>query len=186
MLIKPYYPVTLTIDGEEIMFRIKRMTAEEFSAFADRSARVATPTIARFTSRADSGPEQERDEHGQYRASFEQLCEDRLSTMAADDRERFLAATQADEDEARVFLKEIFEQFVTVEKGITEETADGREVSVTSGLDVLRLFGARRDVLTLVMQAVHAENTLDETVKKAMRNPPLGQDPAADQTVAVN
>ena len=51
MLIKPYYPVTLTIDEEAIVLRIKRMTDEEFAAFSHSDARVATPTIGRFVAR---------------------------------------------------------------------------------------------------------------------------------------
>lgn len=171
MKVKPYFPVPLTIDGEEVVLRIKRMTDDEFGWFAARYTKVATPTITRVVSRAPSGLEQERDEQGRYRLSFEQLCEQRLEAMAGEERDRFIALTAEDEKEARAFLREAFETFVTVERGLTEETLDGREVSITSGADLLRLFGARKDVLMTVLQAILNENTLDARQKKASSSP---------------
>ena len=171
MKVKGYYPVTLTIDSEEIVLRLKRMTYDEFSTFTQGMARVATSTIARFVSRAPTGPEQARDEQGRYRLSFEQLCEERLAAMTPDERARFDEAVQADEREAQTFLRDTFEQFVTVERGLTEETEDGREVSVTTGLDFLRVFGARRDVLLRVIGALQRENTLDARQKKVSPSP---------------
>ena len=173
MLIKPYYPVTLTIDGDEVKLRIKRMTDDEFADFSEQHTRVMTPTIAKVTARASAGREQERDGQGHYRLSFESLCIERLETMEQEEREAFMGAVKKDEAEARTFIKYAFETFLTVESGVTEETADGTQVSVTKGLDFLRLFGARQDVLQHVLLAIRRENTLDASQKKSRRRRPL-------------
>ena len=133
MLHKPYYPVTLTIDGDEVKLRIKRMTDDEFADFSEQHTRVMTPTIAKVTARASAGREQERDGQGHYRLSFESLCMERLETMEQEEREAFMGAVKKDEAEARTFIKYAFETFLTVESGVTEETADGTQVSVTKG-----------------------------------------------------
>ena len=171
MLIKAYYPVTLTIDGDEVKLRIKRMTDDEFADFSEQHTRVMTPTIAKVTARASAGREQERDGQGHYRLSFESLCMERLETMEQEEREAFMGAVKKDEAEARTFIKYAFETFLTVESGVTEETADGTQVSVTKGLDFLRLFGARQDVLQHVLLAIRRENTLDASQKKVSPSP---------------
>ncbi len=177
MKVKQYYPVTLTIDDEPVKLRIKRMTDDEFAAYSARYARVATPTITQFVSRANNAREQARNEvTGDYVVPFEQLCTERLEQMGDEERDKFLAAAAADEDEARAFLKDSFEQFVTVAGGLTEETLDGVEESVTKGLDFLRLFGARRDVLQEVTEAIRAENTLNARQKKVLRSPSASRD----------
>ncbi len=171
MLIKPYYPVTLTIDGEVVVIRITRMTDEEYATFEQGYVKAATPTIEQFVSRAPDGPEQARDAKGAYVVSFQALCEHRLSTMGPGEREQLRVAQAKDEAEARAFMRQCFADYVTVERGISEETRDGKEVSVTTGLDFLRLFGARRDVLFQVIGAIHRENTVDAVQKKVSPSP---------------
>ena len=166
MKVLSYFPYTTTIDGNEIVLRIKRMTMEEWFEFDARFTKVGSPTILRFAARCPEGPEQARDAKGQYRTSFEQILERRLEEMPPDRRAEYEKAVAADEIEAKEFMLDIFDRFVTVERGLTEETSDQKEVSVTAGKDVLRLFGARKDVLTCVLEAVRNENTLDARQKK--------------------
>ena len=171
MKVKAFYPVTLVIDGEEICLRIKRMDLEEFSAFTTRFKAVGEPTYLRFISRASSGPEQEQDDKGEFVLPLEKIAEMRLDDMSQEKRVEYEAAVKADEAAAKEFLIYVHEEFVTVEKGLIEELADGSEKSVTEGIDFLRIFGARQDVLQQVLEAVRQENTLNADQKKALRSP---------------
>lgn len=171
MKVRAFYPVTLTVDGEEIVIRIKRMNMEEHSDFTYRFANVGTPTISRFVSRKASGPEQDRNEKGEFKISFEALAAERLEEFTPEKRTEYEAAIQADELEAKSFLLWVCEQFVTVERGLLEVTADGKEQTVTEGLDFLRIFGARRDVIQQILEAVQRENEMDLTQKKTWRSP---------------
>lgn len=171
MKVKAFYPVTLTIDGEEIFLRIKRMNMEEHSEFSSRFAKVGTPTFARFVSRESSGPEQEQNEKGVFKIPFEKIALKRLEGLSPEKRSEYEAAVQADEAEAKGFLSWVCEQFVTVERGLLEETADGKEKTVTEGLDFLRIFGARRDVIQQALEAVQRENEMDSDQKKTWRSP---------------
>ncbi len=168
MKVRQFYPVTLSIDGEDVALRVKRMTMEEHSEFSTRLAKVGVPTYVRFVSRASSGPEQERSEKGLYVIPFEKLAEQKLPGLSPEKRVELEEATEADEAEAKKFLTYVFTEFVTVEKGLVEELSDGSERSVVDGLDVLRVFGARRDVLQQVLEAVRQENELDARQKKAL------------------
>ena len=169
--VRAFFPVTLVIDDEKIVIRIKRMSMEEHSEFTGRFTKAGTPTYARFVSRENSGPEQEQNEKGEYVIPFEKIAEKRLDGLTPEKRLEYEAAAQADEADARLFLLWIYENFVTVERGLIEETADGKEQTVTQGLDFLRIFGARRDVLQQVLEAVQRENELDVEQKKTWRSP---------------
>lgn len=171
MKVQAFYPVTLVIDGEDIVLRIKRMNLEEHSEFSIRFAKVGTPTYVRFVSRASSGPEQDQNEAGEYVIPFEKIAEKRLADMNPKKRAEYETAVELDETHAKDFLLYAAEQFVTVERGLIEEGPDGTEKSVTSGLDLLRIFGARRDVLQQILEAVRMENELDDSQKKTWRSP---------------
>ena len=170
MKVRQFYPVTLSIDGEDVALRVKRMTMDEHAEFIGRGVRVGVPTYVRFVSRESSGPEQEQDEKGCYAIPFEELAERKLLELSPDKRSEFEEASAADEAYAKEFLTWVFEQFVTVEKGLVEELPDGSEKSITAGLDFLRVFGARSDVLHRVLGAVRKENELDATQKKSWRS----------------
>jgi len=171
MKVKAFYPVTLTIDGEEIVLRIKRMNMEEHSEFSSRFAKVGTPTFTRFVSRESNGPEQEQNEKGEYLIPFEKIALKRFEKLPPEKRLEYEAAVQTDETEAKMFLTWVCEQFVTVERGLLEETADGKEKTVTDGIDFLRIFGARQDIIQQMLEAVRRENELDVEQKKTWRSP---------------
>lgn len=171
MKVRPYYPVTLDIDGEDVALRIKRMSMEEHSDFSRRFAKTSTPTYVRFVSRGTSVEEQAQDDKGEYVLSFEKLAEIQLREMSPEKRVEYDEASEADEAEAKKFLTWVFTEFVTVAKGLIEELEDGKEQSVTSGDDLLRIFGARQDVIQEVLGLVQRENQLDERQKKALLSP---------------
>ncbi len=155
MKVRSYFPVTLNVDGEEIMLRVKRMTLNEFFDYNAMLARVGRPTAQRFTSQSVDTP----DKHEHW-----------LAELTPEKRAEYQAAANADEAEAKDFIVDVFSRFVTVERGLTEETPDGTERSITKGEDLLRVFGARQDVLGQVMEAVRRENTLDASQKKALKS----------------
>jgi hypothetical protein len=165
-----YFPVTLTIDGAAVAIRVKRMTHDEWFLYDHERQKAETPTLLRFVSRQPS--EQQKDAEGAYRIPFTEIIERRLQDMTPETREAYEAAVEADEEQARGFVVLVFERFVTVAGGLTEEGDDGVERSVTTGLDLLRIFGARADVLRQVLQAVQRENSLDADQKKAWSSPP--------------
>ncbi len=169
MKVRSFYPVTLTVDGEEIALRVRRMDMTEHSDFSTRLAKVGIPTYIRFVSRASSGPEQEQNGKGDYAITFEKSAEKRLGEMDAEKRAEYEAAAELDEKQAKEFLAYVAEQFVTVVGGLIEETSEG-EKSVTSGTDFLRIFGARRDVLQQMLEAVRQENELNAEQKKTWRS----------------
>ena len=170
MKVRTFFPVTLVIDEEKIVIRIKRMNMEEHSQFSARFAKVSIPTFARFVSRASSGPEQEQNDKGEYVIPLEKIASKWLEGVAPEKRLEYETAVEAEETEARQFLSWTCEHFVTVERGLIEETPEGKEQTVTEGLDLLRIFGARRDVIQKILEAVQYENEMDMQQKKTSRS----------------
>jgi hypothetical protein len=171
MKVRQFHPFPLMVDGEEISLRIKRMDVDEYSEFRMRYVKVVTPTAMKYFSRAPTGPEQQQNDKGEYILPFEIIVEKRLEHMTMEKRAEYESSLMADEKEAKSFFCYMFDKFVKVEKGLIEEQADGTEVSVKEGLDLLRIFGARRDVLQQVFAAVREENEMDADQKKASRSP---------------
>ncbi|MCP4200647.1 MAG: hypothetical protein GY769_01775 [bacterium] len=164
-----YYPKTIEIDGEEIPFRIKRQAMEENVDFINRLTEVGTPTAARFFFR-EAGPEQERDEEGKHKIGFAEIVAKKLNAFTPEGRAKYEAAKAEDTEKAKAFFIYAFEKFVTVESGLIEVLPDGTEKSVTDGIDVLRLFGAREDVLSKILEAIRVENTLGAEQKKILQS----------------
>lgn len=171
MKVRGFYPVTLIIDGEEIVLRIKRMNMEEHSEFKTRFAKVSIPTLTRFVSRKNSGPEQEQNDKGEYKIPFEEIALKRIEELSPEKRAEYETCAREDEEEAKAFLVFVCEQFVTVERGLLEELPDGKEQSITKGIDLLRIFGARQDVIQQILEAVRRENEMDLEQKKTWRSP---------------
>ena len=166
IIVSQFHPHKLKIDGELVELRIKRMNAEEHSEFSARAVKTGSPTWARFVSRATSGPEQEKDEKGKYKISLEALASQKVEAFTQEQRLELEAATAEDEVEAQGFLKWAFSSFVRVKSGLLEENEAGDQVAVKEGIDLLRIFGARNDVITEVLAAISLENELNSDEKK--------------------
>lgn len=178
MKVRAFYPVTLQVDGEEIDLRIKRMTFEEHQEFMARMTKFGTPTYQRFVSRGTSEKEQERNAEGHYTIPFEELAKTKIAELSPENRAEYEKAQEEDEAEGKEFLIYAFERFATVGKGLIEELPDGSEKSVSTGLDLLRIFGARADVIQNVLDAIWKENMLDASQKKALLSP-TGSSPSS-------
>lgn len=170
MKVSQFYPHDIEIDGELVRFRIKRMTVEEHIEFKQRARKNAEPTYVRFISREPDGIEQERDENGQFKIPLEKLADQKILALSLERRAEFEAELEKDEERAREFLKYVFGNFITCAGGLIEDLADGTEQTVKDGLDVLRIFGARDDVLGELMAAVRIENELSPEQKKIYKS----------------
>ncbi len=166
MDLKTYFPVTLTVDGEQLRLRIKRMTVEENAEFMSGYRAVSEPPSRRFVARASLGPEQEKDEKGAYKIPFEALEEKQIPELPPDRRAEYEKAVREHDARSIEFLKRSFAAFVTVEKG--ELFVDGDPV--IDGLDLLQAFGARQDVIADVLGHMFSENTMDASQKKTWQS----------------
>lgn len=171
MKVRHYYPLILTVDGEEIHLRIKRMDIQDALEFGKRARKLANLSSLKFFSRATSGPEQERNDKGEFKIPFERLVEQRIEQMSPKERAEYYTQAEVDEQEARQWQVWVCEQFVTVESGLLEELPDGTERSVTEGADFARIFAARIDLLQQAVAGVRRENELSLDQKKAWKSP---------------
>lgn len=169
---KRYFPYTATIDGDEVRLRLSRLNFDEALAFKDGMEDLLRPVIEQFVSRQPDGPEQERDEKGDYVVSFEAICEQRRTLMTPDQREALREAERAHEARARVLVKDVFTRFVDVERGPMIEQEDGKERALASGVDFLDWYAMRdTEVWLPVVMALFLENTLNADQKKVWQLP---------------
>ena len=147
------------------------MDLDENGDFTRGLVKTGTPTYLRFVSRDSTGPDQARDKDGFFVTPFAELAERKLLELSDEKQGEYEAADVVHEKEARQFLTWVFATFVTVEKGLTEELEDGTEQSINKGLDFLRAFVGRADVISQVLEAVRLENSLDAVQKKIWRSP---------------
>lgn len=120
-----FHKVTVPIEGHAVKVRVARLTYNQAEAH-----RRGLETVSQRTQR--------------QRRELQDLA-----ALAPEELERLQAVHAAEDQETDVFVREAIEAYVTVEPN--QITVDGREV--TSGKDLLDLFGS--DV-TLVMRLVHA------------------------------
>lgn len=146
------------------------MNCEEHSEFSARALKTGLPPWARLISRAASGPEQERDEKGNYKISLEKLASQKIEAFTPEQRAELDRISAEDELEAQSFLKWAFRSFVQVKSGILEESETGDQVAVKDGIDLLRLYGARNDVISEVLSAIRLENELEASEKKSWKS----------------
>ena len=170
MKVSNYHHHELEVDGEVIKLRLKRMNLGEHSEFASRGNVLSTPKQARFTARGDTAEEQAKDQEGNFEIPLGDLAVRKIKALSTEKLAEYEAACKADEANSTEFLIYVFDSFVKVAAGLVEELEDGTEKSVTDGLDFLRLFGARNDVLSRVLEAVREENTLTAEEKKAWKS----------------
>jgi hypothetical protein len=96
----------------------------------------------------------------------------RIAEMSVEERAQFEALEQREDDDVDRFLTETVSRFVSVEPGQLVETdlASGEVSSVTTGEQLVGIFGARQDVLLGLVDMVRIENTIPEASKKALRS----------------
>lgn len=148
-------PVTIYIDGEPIRIRVRRMTDEEHQAYMFDWNRLQLRTLRQVDRRA--GDEALTDD--QVRAKREaEWSVDELATKR--ERASFEAKEEAD------FTLSGIRAYVTVEPGQIQD--DGEDV--TTGEQLVAVFGARTDVITKLSAQVYLQNTLTPEQKKRLQS----------------
>lgn len=174
--VRSYYPVTIPIDDPEtgdkqnVKMRVRRLNIEEFAAFSAKFRQSSNHPSRALVARLPDGDEQEKDDTGAFKVSDERVLERRLVEMSDEERARYDAMDAAEETFAREFLRESISIYITVESGELFEEKDGKDEPIINGVDLVRLYGARRDVLSALLNAIWSENTLSAHEKKALRS----------------
>lgn len=165
-----YYKHTFDLDGEAVTVHIKRMTFEEWQDFSGRSAELEKTMYEQRIYRKE-GAEQELDEKGQFKMSFEEVCQRRIAQMSEEERAEIEAAQNAKLKELTEFMADSITQFIIhVEPGLVDIDSDGSKHPVANGAQLLDIIGARTDLHNYLYQAIYAENNFDAQKKIAWRS----------------
>jgi hypothetical protein len=196
LLIRNYYtrdiPIDDGFDGEAVAdgrtFRvhIRRFTVAQLQAFQRDFHRVVNPTAARFIFRKPDGDEQAmRDEvigKGERQRTRQvhvipdaEIERRRLEEMDGPTRERYDAASQADDAFMTEFCSKAITDYVSVAPNLpfrfqAEREKTGEPFEIKTGADLVEAFGGNLSMLTRLTQAIHLENTLTPEAKKALRS----------------
>lgn len=172
-IIKRFYPVSdFPIDGEPTRLRIARLTIDQFREF--------DTLFSKYSRRGQRRVEK-------LRAGVDETLEDQLHEQSAQD-----------DVEAAAFIAQVIGDYVTAEAGQIFEEVDGQQVPVTTGADLLRLFGAQQHFVSKLLALIWGENKLAEKEKNAYRlalvsgnssranvaNSPTADGPRPEPTVA--
>lgn len=156
-----YFPAIVPIDGYAIDLRITRMTLDEFGAFTEGFQQTQDPHSSRLVSMRMPGEEQATDATGAFVISDAEIRRRRLVDMTPEQRADYQRQHDEEEAFARAFITDAISRYVTVVPGQIEEVDEaGAAHDVTQGADLVRLYGARMDVLFGVFTAIASENTL--------------------------
>lgn len=169
-VLKSFYPYPITLDGDEVVLRLKRFTDGDAQAFAPMWRAIMDEVKLRYAvRRAD---EMERGgEKGEYLLSLNDIADRRIQEMTAEQRTAYRIEEEKAEEEARTLITEAIKRWVTVERGLSEETADGREQSLTTGEDFLRYYGGRWMLLSQIVANLAAKNAFGDDQKKVSSSP---------------
>ena len=175
-----HYKHTFDFDGESVTVHIKRMSFEESQDFSLRSVAFEKTVLEQRIYRRD-GVEQEKDVEGNFKISFEELCQQRLAEMPAEECAEIEAAQNVKLKELAQFMAECMKRFIIhVEPGLIDVQQDGSKHPVTNGEELLEIVGGRRDIHNYLYQAIFAENHLSAHQKKTWRSL-VGSSPSSTQ-----
>lgn len=176
IVVKKDYPTVIDLDGETVRIRVTRLTVEQASAFNRDLYQSAHPESSALVCRQESGPEQEKklvtigtQEIPVFVVSDEEIRDRRIAEMSVEDQSEYHDRVREEMDFALKFLKDTLTRYVAVEPGqIIEEGPP--VVDVTTGAQMLRLYGGRQEILGQLLTAVRTQNTWDEDSKKKWRS----------------
>jgi hypothetical protein len=183
------YPTPLKIDDQPIVFRIKRLSADEWLRFQlEYRHNEKLSTAAKLTL-------QPRNDEERALASALEIKAFRWRSLSEAERSAQEAEEKASAERGNTFAKETIRAFVTVDPDQVFD--EGKGQYVTSGEDLVEIFGASTDVLSALVQEVFLQNYLSTEQKKRLRllrdsmpglsEPQMaaGETPAATATDAV-
>jgi hypothetical protein len=175
--VRRFYPSTITVDDpesttREINIRVTRFDNDTFGVFEKNWRRVGDPPSNRMTQvRNTAGDEQEKKENGEFVIPLSAVMERRLAEMSTEERAKYDALDVQDEAFAQKFLVDSITAHVRVPEGeMVDEDEEGNEVPVTTGAQLLKIYGGRGDVLRQLLTAIWTENTMSAAEKKVRRS----------------
>ena len=144
-IIKRFYPVIFPVDGEDTALRIMRLSGDQYRAFENDFFRYGRHSSRRVEKLKKTDDEQ-------------------VAEQIFDEASR-------ENEEAFAFYADAIGRYVTAEAGqIYDEDVDGKQVSVTEGADLLRLYGAKKGFVGDMLALIYGENRLEEKEKNAYRS----------------
>lgn len=177
MKILNFYPTTILIDDPEtgaavtVRVRVTRMSLDQSSRFKRDYYRSANPPSKALLARRPDGDEQAKGPDGKFLLSDDLIRARRLMEMSDDEREDFDRREDEEEAFSVQFLTRSITDYIAVEpEQLYEDGQDGKPRSITTGADMLRLFGGRSDVLAQLLRAIDVENTWSTAGKNALRS----------------
>lgn len=170
LIVRPFFPVTLKIDGEDVELRVKRLTLEEYTDYMQGLRRTGTPPYMHFVSREPTGPDQEKDDKGNYVESLEDIALRKIPLLSDERRAEYEKAVVEHEKDHDAFVIRVLSDYLTIHSGLQEEREDGVVETLKTGRDFVRYFGARSDVLSAAIAAITQENMLSADQKKVLRS----------------
>jgi len=201
------FPVTLTIDGRGVRFRIARLDINDYTRFntgfqrcgvimrrtearIERDRKTVTYTAGQLIPNPRRGAKDqppmipaptdgvrpETDDEVLIRVELESTPEAITARLEQD---------AADETFSRTFVIDAITRFVSIDPGqltrrakpgdgptvVRRDEAGVDVVDLRTGEDLLRSFGARQEILQLVLAQIYLENYLSEAQKKRLRAP---------------
>jgi hypothetical protein len=153
------YPTTLIIDGERVAFRVRRLTIDEFTPFAyefNRQGLIHEADELAHTRRA-----------GEESLSERQIRAQRWRELSPEARHEQEQTVKAETERGNTFATESITAYITAEPNAVWDDDDN--CWVTAGADLVRVFGARPDVLRDLVVEIFLQNRLSEEEKKKLR-----------------
>lgn len=173
--VRRFYETVLHVDDPDapglmakVPLKVKRLSLEEMSDFKRDYQRLADPPSNRLIFvRKPEGEEQERNEKGEFVVPLEVVSQRRLVEMTPEQRVEYDTLDAEDEKFAKVFITRAIVNYTQVPTG---ELEDEEGTPITTGADLVRMFGSRRDILLQLIVSIWAENTLSASEKKVQRS----------------
>lgn len=166
--------ISVRLPGEEMEQRpiARDMSADE-QALAEAIAAIGverTPAVEALVAAAKAlVPDQP--EGKTFVISDADIRRRRLAAMTTEERAAYDALVAAESDREVAFITDTITQFVRVEAGqVLAVDDDGAETSLTTGADLLRLFGAKVDDMRNLVTLVKMENEASVEQKKLWRS----------------
>jgi len=157
----PHVIHTVIIDGHAIEVRCARVHGEPLSELMHGFRRMYSRPSAALRSYRIAPEERETTPDGAFVISDEEIQRRRLAELTPEQRAEYERYREDEEQHARAFVTKMIEQHVSVLPGQIEieDLATGESRDVTTGAELVDLYGARPDVMTALLGAIMLAQT---------------------------
>jgi hypothetical protein len=140
-----FFTVPFPIDGDEVRLRVARLSPDEFADYERNLFRFGRVGHRRTKALKAAGEDDEA-------------------------QDRVIAQIDQERAEERVWHSEVIDRYLSVEPGELEDVAaDGTAIPVTSGRDLVRLYG-QGDLVSSLIALIYGENKLKDSEKNVFRS----------------